>query len=132
MARSAEPAGDVARMTKAGLLEEVKSLRARLDELTRDNADLERANRVLRESEGRLATLVEHMPAVAFVRDLEGRFALVNRGYEETYGVANDRIRGKRLGDVLPPELAEAYASHDRRVLAGRQVIAAGRSSRTR
>ena len=46
MARSANPADDVAQMTKAGLLDEVARLRTRLDELTQSNADLERANHV--------------------------------------------------------------------------------------
>nr|MDJ0895533.1 hypothetical protein [Alphaproteobacteria bacterium] len=81
MAESAEATGDVAHVTKSALQDEVQSLQARLNELTEECADLRRANRALRDSEGRLSALVEHMPAVAFVRDIEGRFALVNRGY---------------------------------------------------
>ncbi len=123
MAGLAEPAGDPAQMSKAGLLEEVVSLRTRLDESARRNAELELENRALRESEGRLATVVDHMPAVVFVRDNEGRFALVNRGYEETYGVSRDDVRGKTLGEVYPKEVAEGYAAHDRRVQTERKVI---------
>ena len=123
MAGSAVPAGDLAQMSKTGLLEEVMSLRAQVEELTQCKADLESENRALRESEGRLATVVDHMPAVVFVRDIGGRFALINRGYEETYGVSNDGVRGKTLGEVFPKDVAQDYAAHDRRVLSERQVI---------
>ena len=57
MAGSAGLAGDYARMTKSELQDEVANLRARLDVA-------ERERDALRESEGRLSTVIDHMPAV--------------------------------------------------------------------
>ncbi|MCZ6684284.1 MAG: PAS domain S-box protein, partial [Planctomycetota bacterium] len=123
MTRSADRSHVSARSTKAELLDEMKFLRSRVKKLERTHSDLERKYRALRESEGRLAALVEHMPAVAFVRDLDGRFKMVNRGYEETYAVSNDRVRGKTLDDVFPQETAEEYAAQDRQVNSENRVI---------
>ena len=38
------------------------------------------------------------MPASVYLRDLEGRFILVNRQYEEFWGLSNDEIRGRTFG----------------------------------
>jgi PAS domain S-box-containing protein len=50
-----------------------------------------------RSEEVRLRALIDHMPAFVYLRDLDGRFILVNRQYEEFYGLRNDDIRGKTL-----------------------------------
>jgi ammonium transporter len=75
-----------------------------------------------RSEEARLRALIDNMPAHVYLRDLEGRFILVNRQYEEFWGVRDEEIRGKTLleidkmseVDVTPAENAAA----DRRVLA--------------
>jgi PAS domain S-box-containing protein len=53
-----------------------------------------------RSEEARLRTLIDNMPANVYLRDLEGRFILVNRQYEEFWGLSNDKIRGQTLFDI--------------------------------
>jgi ammonium transporter len=50
----------------------------------------------------RFKTVVDYMPANVNVRDRDGRFILINRGYEEFHGVKNDFARGKTLKEVAP------------------------------
>ena len=83
----------------------------------------QRAEQALRESEALFKTVVDNMPAVLFLKDLDGRFRLINRRYEELYGVRNDAVRGKTLHDVLPRNRADAYAMFDRQVIEQRRVI---------
>jgi ammonium transporter len=52
-----------------------------------------------RSEEARLRALIDNMPAMVYLRDLSGRFILVNRQYEEFWRVRNDDIRGKTLFD---------------------------------
>jgi ammonium transporter len=75
-----------------------------------------------RSEEARLRGLVDNMPANVYLRDPSGRFILVNRQYEEFWGVGHDEIRGKTLPEIaltspldLKPELNERI---DREVLA--------------
>ena len=53
-----------------------------------------------RSEQARLRALVDNMPAMVYLRDLSGRFILVNRQYEEFWGVRDDTIRGKTLAEM--------------------------------
>ena len=53
-----------------------------------------------RSEEARLRALIDNMPASVYLRDLDGRFILVNREYEEFTGLPDDEIRGRTLSDV--------------------------------
>jgi ammonium transporter len=53
-----------------------------------------------RSEEARLRALVDNMPANVYLRDLSGRFILVNRQYEEFWGLRHEEIRGKTLFEV--------------------------------
>lgn len=101
MMRSAKRAPSNARAIKAQLIQKVALLKSRVAELERTNTDLQLSNKALNDNQDHLASLVEHMPAVAFVRDLEGNFVIVNRRYENTYAVSSEAIRGKTLADVF-------------------------------
>ncbi len=79
-------------------------------------------------SEGaRFQTVVDNMPAIVLLRDVEGRFILVNREYEEFYGLGNDDVRGKTLAEVS--ELTEidmqpeTNSIHDRKVIDKNQAV---------
>ncbi len=73
----------------------------------------------------RLRALIDNMPAHVYVRDLDGRFILVNRQYQEFWGVPHDAIRGKTLAETdriseadLAPSVNEQI---DREVLVTRE-----------
>jgi len=77
-----------------------------------------------RSEEERLRALIDNMPAHVYLRDLDGRFILVNRQYREFWGVPHEAIRGKTLAQTdemsevdLTPSLNERI---DREVLATR------------
>jgi PAS domain S-box-containing protein len=53
-----------------------------------------------RSEAARFKSVVDNMPAHVFLRDRDGRFILINRQYEEFYGVTNDFVRGKTLHEV--------------------------------
>lgn len=109
--------------TRADLLAQVASLTSQVQQLEQANAALEQRNQALVDDHGHLASLLEHMPTVAFVRDLDGCFRHVNPQYEQTYGLLHQAICGRKLNDVLPEAMAEEYADQDRRVIAEDRVI---------
>ncbi|NNE12732.1 MAG: PAS domain S-box protein [Ilumatobacter sp.] len=75
-----------------------------------------------RADEARFRTVVDHMPALVMLRDLDGRFLLANRRYEEFYGVAGDAVQGRTLREVRSqfgaPVWLDETEQHDRDVLA--------------
>lgn len=71
----------------------------------------------LNESRSVLKSILDNMPAAVFLKDNEGRFRLINRRYEEIYGVRFDDVVGKELHDIYPKEQADKFLAYDRRVL---------------
>ena len=63
-----------------------------------------------------LRDLVDHTSAVIYVKDLAGRYLLINRKWEELFSVTRDFMVGKTDYDVFPPETAAAFQENDRLV----------------
>jgi ammonium transporter len=79
-----------------------------------------------RSEAARFKSVIDNMPAMVHLRDLDGRFILVNRKYEEFYGVTNDFIRGKTLHEAHSQ--SKANLSPDRNVVRDDEVLAAGQA----
>jgi ammonium transporter len=81
-----------------------------------------------RSEEVRLRALIDNMPAHVYLRDLSGRFILVNRQYEDFWGLQLDEIRGKTLAEVGPMSDVEVKPELHARI--DREVLTSGRPSR--
>ncbi|MDX1428799.1 MAG: response regulator, partial [Rhodothermales bacterium] len=87
-----------------------------------DISELKQAEEAARRSQELLATVLDHLPAPVYLRDLEGRFTLVNGAYEQVYNVTRDGVLGKTLNDIYPREFAELAKTQDREVIETREV----------
>lgn len=86
--------------------------------------ELETSEDALRASEVFVKTLVNSIPAPIFYKDIEGRYMGFNSSFEEFYGTSQEKLIGKSVFDVAPPELAETYHAKDLELFrhAGTQV----------
>jgi PAS domain S-box-containing protein len=91
-------------------------------DLERENADRERAEGALRESRRLMQAIFDNSKAIIFVKDLEGRYLLVNRQGEILNRMSNEEIRGKTDYDLFPRGAADAMREADRRALAAGTV----------
>jgi two-component system cell cycle sensor histidine kinase/response regulator CckA len=82
-----------------------------------DITDRKRAEEALRASEQQLQAVLDGTTALVYVKDTEGRYLLVNRRFEERFGVSRDRMGGTTDDDWFPKELADSYRANDRLVL---------------
>jgi sigma-B regulation protein RsbU (phosphoserine phosphatase) len=78
---------------------------------------LRHAESALQASEARLRAILDLAPVVATVKDLEGRYQLVNRHWETLFHLSREQILGKTVYDVHPREGADALRANDLRVL---------------
>ena len=70
-----------------------------------------------------LEAVIEHIPAVVFVKDAtDFRFILLNRAGEEFLGAKRDAIIGRTDHDVFPKDEADRFVARDHEVLKSRQV----------
>jgi PAS domain S-box-containing protein len=85
--------------------------------ITEDITERERAQRALRDSESRMQAILDNSPAVIYLKDLQGRYLLVNRQFETLFHVDRQQIRSKTDFDLFPKEAAEAFRANDLKVL---------------
>lgn len=77
---------------------------------TRGTADRYRPPPV---SHNELIALLDHTSAVIYMRDLDGRYLLVNRQFEKLFSVRRDNIVGLTDHDLFPAEMADAFRAND-------------------
>ncbi|HEX4347892.1 MAG TPA: PAS domain-containing protein, partial [Vicinamibacterales bacterium] len=110
--------------------EEVRRLNAELEaRVTQRTAQLASANEALaerqealRESEARLQGILDHSPAVIYLKDVHGRFILVNHQFERTFKMARALVIGRTAADLYPPRLAEVYTRSDEQALSAESL----------
>lgn len=65
-----------------------------------------------------LQSFLDHTPALMFVKDLEGRFILINKEMERFLGKRREEILGRTNRAFIPPEIAARSDEAERRALA--------------
>jgi PAS domain S-box-containing protein len=80
-------------------------------------AEREYSEQRLRDSQSMLRGMADYASTVIFVKDLEGKYLLVNKRYEELFNVTNEEIAGKTDFDIFPAEAAEQFRAKDRKAL---------------
>lgn len=78
----------------------------------------ERAEREVEASRSLLESILDHTPAIVFIKDLQGRYLFINRRFEQVAGRSRAEVRGKTVFDVSAPDLAAVAQAHQQTVLA--------------
>lgn len=92
---------------------------ARESQARRRALDAAEANAEALERRGQqLRAIVDHLPSLVILKDVEGRCLLVNRRVEEFWGRPASELEGGTNSGMLPPERAAAADLVDREVMA--------------
>jgi PAS domain S-box-containing protein len=82
-----------------------------------DITERRRAEAERRAAQARLQAIVDNSPALIFVKDLEHRYVLVNRRWEELFGVASVDALGRRAMEVRSAGRIPGREDMDREVI---------------
>jgi PAS domain S-box-containing protein len=82
-----------------------------------DITERKRAEEVLSEAEVRQRTILDNMPFLAWLKDADGRYIMVNQQYAQSCGRTVDQVVGLTDLDIWPRELAEKYRADDAEVM---------------
>ena len=74
-------------------------------------------------SEERLRKVIDNSPSLISLKDLEGRFVVVNKRFEEWHGYGTDEALGKTSQDLFPDEVATLYAARYQEALSSGRVV---------
>jgi PAS domain S-box-containing protein len=77
----------------------------------------------LSEREAQLRAILEHSPALIFLKDPAGRYLNVNRQFEQMFKMSRDAILGKTDEELFSPGQAETFRANDLLVLEAKRPM---------
>jgi PAS domain S-box-containing protein len=86
-------------------------------EVTRDLTERRRAEAELRESEALMRSVLEGISDPIFLKDVEGRYLLINSAAAAAMGRPADEVVGRTDREILPPDAARRIRAVDRGVI---------------
>jgi PAS domain S-box-containing protein len=88
-----------------------------LDGIVTDITERKKVEEALRETEERFKDFMDHSPAVAWMKDDQGRYVYANRRFEHHFRVRPEDWRGCTDFDLWPSEAARQFRANDQAVL---------------
>ncbi len=82
-----------------------------------DVTDRKRTEAALRESKGRLEAILNNSPTLIFLKDLEGRYLLVNQEFEHTFRLTSENIVGQTDAELFSAAQATEFRANDIKVI---------------
>ncbi len=76
-----------------------------------------RAAEALRESEQRFSGFMQHLPGLAWIKDVQGRYVFANEAAEKAFRVPRVELYGRTDAEVFPPSVAEQFRRNDEQAL---------------
>ena len=91
--------------------------------VARDITEKKEQERELQRLNRRFETVLGTMSAAVFLKDIEGRYLLMNQACRDLFNVDDGEILGLTDSDILPPDVAEEARSDDRQVIESGEVL---------
>lgn len=101
------------------VIERTAELEHSTEQLRTEVSERQRAEAAIRESQQLLQAVIDNSAAVIYVKDLQGRYLLVNRRYTEVFGRGSEAVLGRSDHELFSKADADSYRGMDERVAAG-------------
>lgn len=70
-------------------------------------------------SQAMLQAIMDNSTAIIFIKDKGGKYAFINRRFEEVFQVSRDGLIGKTVYDIFPEDIADKLSENDNKVIEG-------------
>jgi PAS domain S-box-containing protein len=86
-------------------------------------SERKRAEQELNTNREQLQAILDNATAVIYVKDVNGKYLIVNQRYLDLFHLRSEDILGKTDHDIFPVEIADNFVSADRQVIQTNEVI---------
>ena len=91
-----------------------------------DVEDRTQAEKALQESEHRFSKFMQHLPGLAWIKNLQGQYVYANEAAELVFQTPRERLYGRTDEEIFPQDVADRFKENDREALineTGVQVV---------
>ena len=89
----------------------------KLSELEKLNEEITKSSTIQKKSEEQLEAIVNNTKSVIYMKDIKGRYLLINKRFENLFDLKNEEVQGKTDLDIFPKDIAEDFMKIDRKVM---------------
>jgi PAS domain S-box-containing protein len=88
-----------------------------------DITERKEIEKALRESEQRFARFMRHLPGLAWIKDMQGRYVYANAAAVKAFRTPPEELYGRTDDEIFPPEVAARFKENDQLALANEAGI---------
>ena len=94
-----------------------------IDEIKQVQEELQQTYNILEKKQQQLRAILDNTASIIYVKDIEGRYLLVNQQYVAVTGLQPEQALGKTDSELFAPESSEVYQDNDCKVIAEKTVL---------
>ena len=88
-----------------------------------DITERKQAEEALRRSEERFVRFMQHLPGLAWIKDVDGRYVYANAAAEKAFNTAREKLYGRTDEEIFPAEVAAQFRKNDELALGDEKGI---------
>ena len=93
------------------------SLKSTVGNLKREIHEKNMMEDALRSTKNQLQEIIDNTTAIIYLKDIQGKYLLINKRYEKLFYINKKEIIGKTDYDIFPKDTAEIFKKHDVEVI---------------
>ena len=115
---------DAVMIEKDGRVQSFQCVVKDVTEQTLVEQKLQKIEAEQKEYQYRIQAILDNAPLIIYIKDLEGRYQLVNRQFREIFGVTDEMVIGKTVYDIQERKTSsEKYTDADKQVIETRKPV---------
>ena len=94
-----------------------------VDEIKQVQEELQQTYNALEKKEQQLQAVLDNTTSVIYVKDIEGRYLLLNKQLSAVSGLEPEQFLGKTDCDLFPTEVCQVFQDNDQKVIAENTIL---------
>ena len=94
-----------------------------INEIKKVQQQLSQTYDALQQNEQQLRAILDNTASIIFIKDIQGRYLLVNKQYLNLFKLSESPVIGKTDYDLFPQALADTLGANDRKVIEAKTAL---------